>query len=158
MQVLISGAHGLVGTATTKLLAGQGHTVIGLTRSTPRPGLAEIHWNPAAGQLAAASLPALDAVIHLAGENLAGGRWTPKRKARIRDSRIQGTRLLASTLARLPNPPKVFISASAVGYYGNRGDELLTETSSVGTGFLAEVCERWEEAAELAVRAGIRVV
>ncbi|MCY2968095.1 MAG: TIGR01777 family oxidoreductase, partial [Planctomycetota bacterium] len=100
----------------------------------------------------------LDAVVHLAGENIAGGRWNAQRKARIRDSRGQGTLLLAEALAQLPKPPKVFISASAIGYYGDRGDEVLTEKSQPGTGFLADVCREWEAGAEPLRKKGVRVV
>ena len=118
----------------------------------------EIAWNPAAGRLEASALAGVDAVVHLAGENLSAGRWTPRRKEEILRSRVGGTSLLARTLAALPRPPRVLVSASAIGWYGDRGDALLDEGSSAGTGFLAEVCARWEEATEPARAAGIRVV
>ncbi|RPI84999.1 MAG: TIGR01777 family protein, partial [Planctomycetaceae bacterium] len=100
----------------------------------------------------------LDAVVHLAGENIAGGRWTPARKGRIRDSRVKGTRMLCDALAQLATPPKVFVSASAIGYYGNRGDEVLSETSPPGSGFLADVCRDWESAVEPLKNKGTRIV
>jgi uncharacterized protein (TIGR01777 family) len=115
-------------------------------------------WDPAGERIDASRLDGVDAVIHLAGENVAGGRWTPGRKTRIRDSRVQGTRLLAESLARLAHPPRVFISASATGYYGSRGSEILREDSGPGAGFLADVCRAWEAAADPARRAGVRVV
>lgn len=117
-----------------------------------------VPWDPAAGKLPPAALEGLDAVIHLAGENIAKHRWTGRQKTIIRDSRVQSTRLLAETLARLKRPPGVFICASATGFYGDRDDELLTETSASGEGFLAEVCRDWEAAAEPARHANIRTV
>lgn len=126
-------------------------------RGAPR-GADEHRWSPDTGIVDVATMTPLDAVIHLAGESVAGGRWTPAFKARIRDSRIGPTRALARSLAGAPSPPRVLISASAMGFYGNRGDELLTEASPRGDGFLCEVCEAWEAAAEPARSAGIRVV
>ena len=119
----------------------------------------EVSWDPAKGTIDAGKLEGFDAVVHLAGENIAGGRWTEQRKARIRDSRVQGTRLLCEALAKLANKPKTLISASAIGYYGERGDEILDESSPPGSDmFLVEVCKEWEAATEAAVAAGIRVV
>jgi uncharacterized protein (TIGR01777 family) len=118
----------------------------------------EVEWHPERGEIDAAALEGHDAAVHLAGESIAGGRWTDERKRRIRDSRVRGTKLLAETLARLSRPPRVFVSASAIGYYGDRGDEVLTEESAAGVGFLPEVCREWEEAAEAARAAGIRTV
>jgi uncharacterized protein (TIGR01777 family) len=118
----------------------------------------ETAWDPARGLVDASRLDEVDAVVHLAGENIASGRWTPARKAEIRRSRVVGTRNLCEVLARLPHPPKVLVSASAIGLYGDRGAEILTEESAAGTGFLAEVCREWEAAAEPAARVGIRVV
>jgi len=115
-------------------------------------------WDPESGALDSSALAGVDAVVHLAGESVAGGRWTEAKKRRIRSSRVDGTRGLAASLARLERPPRVLVSASAVGYYGDRGAELLREGSAPGTGFLAEVCQEWETATEPAARARIRVV
>jgi uncharacterized protein (TIGR01777 family) len=158
MKILISGTHGLIGSALVRALAGQGHAVTRLIRGTPSPGEAAVAWDPESNQIDAASLEGFDAVVHLAGENVAAGRWTADRKARIRTSRVAGTRLLSDSLARLASPPKVLACASAVGYYGDRGEEILDETSPPGTGFLAGVCRDWEAATEPAAKAGIRVV
>ena len=120
--------------------------------------LTDVPWDPAAGQIDAAALEGVDAAVHLAGENIASGRWTSSKKRRILESRVQGTRTLCDGLARLTCPPKALICASAIGYYGSRGDEVLTEESGPGTGFLADVCRAWEAAAEPAEKRGIRVV
>ena len=158
MRILISGAGGLVGSELVPFLQGGGHEVAALSRSSRTGGLETITWDPAGGQLDVAALEGFDAVVHLAGENIAGGRWNEARKQRIRDSRVQGTRLLAESLAACENPPKVLACASAIGYYGDRGDEVLNEDSSPGEGFLPEVCREWEEAADAARDRGIRVV
>ncbi len=157
MNILVTGSSGLVGSALLPSLAKEGHSVTRLVRSTATTGESAATWDPERGQLSAAALEGFDAVVHLAGENIAAGRWTAARKARIRDSRVKGTGLLSETLARLERPPRVLISASGVGYYGSRGDEVLTEESSPGTGFLAEVCRDWEGATAPAARRGIRV-
>ena len=157
MKVLITGSSGLVGSSMVASLASAGHHVIKLSRSTPTSP-AEIQWSPDQGRLDAAALEGIDAAIHLAGESIASGRWDEAKKARIRDSRVKGTRLLAESLAALERPPRVIVSASAVGYYGNRGDELLTEDSRPGKGFLADVCVEWESAMRPAIERGIRVV
>jgi uncharacterized protein (TIGR01777 family) len=156
MKILISGASGLIGSALVRSFCDAGHAVTRLVRRQPGP--AEVRWDPAAGRLDPAGLEGLDAVVHLAGEGIAAGRWTQHRKARIRDSRARGTRLLSQALAGLARRPEVFASASAIGYYGNRGDEPLDEESPPGSGFLAEVCREWEAATEPAAKAGIRVV
>ena len=157
MRIAITGASGLVGTALVPFLQGGGHEVITLVRGTPKaPG--EHRWSPEFGLLDGDALGTLDAVIHLAGENVAAARWSPAVKARIRDSRIGPTGALARSLAALPIPPRVFISASAMGIYGDRGSERLTESSAPGTGFLPETCQAWEAAADPARAAGIRVV
>ncbi len=157
MNTLISGASGLIGAALKTALSARGDRVLSLTRRNAQSD-SEITWDPAANALDSSRLTDIDAVIHLAGENIAARRWTAAQKARIRDSRIQGTALLAQTLASVSSPPKVFISASAIGYYGNREDELLTEDSAPGDGFLAEVSVAWERAALPAAEAGIRTV
>jgi uncharacterized protein (TIGR01777 family) len=159
MNILVSGSTGLVGTALLPLLTTSGHDVVRLVRSKSKTTSRElIHWDPDASYVDAAGLEGIDAIVHLAGEPIAPGRWSPARKARIRDSRVRGTRLLCETIAHLTNPPKTLICASAIGYYGNRGDEVLTETSAPGSGFLAEVCRDWEAACEPARKKGLRVV
>jgi len=181
MRILVSGSSGLVGSALLKrcqepfpgedlrqppdvapetvpgTVSVHRFEVIRLVRREPKPG-GEIRWDPQAGQIRAAELEGLDAVVHLAGDNIAAGRWTTAKKGRIYGSRVEGTRLLAETLAKLLRPPEVFISASAVGFYGDRGEEELDEGSPPGAGFLAGVCRDWEAATEPASRAGIRVV
>ena len=158
MRILVSGATGLIGSALVRHLTAGGDEVTRLTRAQPRPGEAAIRWDPAAGTLEPADLEGFDAVIHLAGESIAGGRWTAAKKARIRESRVRGTGLLAECLARSTRPPRVLLSASAIGYYGNRGDEDIDEQSPPGSGFLPEVCRDWEAAAQPAEAAGIRLV
>jgi len=157
MRILITGSTGLVGSALVRDLSGAGHAVLRLVR-TPPQAAGEVHWDAAAGRLDIAKLSAVDAVVHLAGESIAEGRWNAAKKARIRDSRVIGTRFLAESLAQLPQRPKVMVCASAVGYYGDRGEEVLREDSAPGQGFLAGVCREWEAAADPARAAGIRVV
>jgi uncharacterized protein (TIGR01777 family) len=157
MNILVTGATGLIGTALISLLTQNKNRVIRLVRKTQlAPG--EIGWDPYAQTLDKEPLEGLDAVVHLAGENIADGRWTAGKKLRIRESRIQGTRFLAQSLASLFDPPKVLVSVSAIGYYGDRGEELLDEESDPGKGFLADVCREWEAATAPAVMRGIRVV
>ena len=158
MKILVSGSHGLIGSALVSLLAGRGHRIIRLVRRLPAPGPQEAGWDPQARTIDGRALEGLDAAIHLAGESVARGRWTAAKKARIRESRVESTRFLARTLAGLTRRPRVLICASAIGYYGHRGDEILVEESAPGQGFLAEVCREWEAAAEAARQAGIRVV
>jgi uncharacterized protein (TIGR01777 family) len=158
LRVVIGGASGLVGTRLAAHLAEQGHHVVRLVRHPPQAAANEIYWNPGGAEIDAPALEGVHAVVHLGGESIAGGRWTEARKAAIRDSRVASTRLLSETLAQLGRPPRAFICASAAGYYGDRGDEPLTEDSPPGTGFLAEVCRAWEAATEAARRAGLRVV
>ncbi len=157
LHVAVSGASGLIGGALVRHLTTKGHRARPLVRRAPGPG--EIGWDPAAGRLDPSDLEGLDAVVHLAGENV-GVRWTRARKARIRDSRIQGTRVLSEALARTRRRPAVLVSASAIGIYGDRGDEILTESSALGPreDFLAAVGQEWENAAAPARTAGIRVV
>ena len=156
MNVLVTGSHGLIGSALTTALETGGHSVRRLIRSAPA-GESEFRWDPDAGRLDPAALEGLDGVVHLSGETVAG-RWTSSKKKRILESRVKSTMHLSEALARLERPPSVLVSASAVGYYGDRGDELLTESSTPGSGFLADVVKQWEAASEPAERAGIRVV
>lgn len=158
MKTLITGSSGLIGSALVESLTAAGHQIVSLTRSTAGPGTAAIHWDPLADRLDPAELEGLDAVVHLAGENIASGRWTRRKKARIRHSRLDGTRLLSRALGGLSRPPRVMASASAVGYYGDRGQQQLDETSPPGSGFLADLCRDWEAATRPAAEAGIRVV
>ncbi|ETW96420.1 MAG: hypothetical protein ETSY1_26665 [Candidatus Entotheonella factor] len=158
MNVLVSGSTGLVGSAVAKALTAEGHRVTRLVRTEVSPGTMAISWDPGAKRLPAPALEGLDAVVHLAGENIAKGRWNTAKKAAIRDSRVQGTRVLCEALAQLVEPPKVLVSASAIGYYGSRGDRVMREDSRPGTDFLAEVCRDWEAATQPAEARGIRVV
>lgn len=157
MKVLVSGSHGLVGKALIRSLTSDGHEIVRLVRNKPS-GAGEVEWHPNEGSIDAASLEGLDAVVHLAGESIASSRWNDEKKRAIRESRSKGTALLSDALARLAQPPSVFVSASAIGYYGNRADELLTEESAPGKDFLASVCVDWEKATKPAVEKGIRTV
>ncbi|NUP88633.1 MAG: TIGR01777 family protein [Candidatus Sumerlaeia bacterium] len=156
-RIAISGASGLVGSQLAAFLATGGHDVFPLVRRAPRTPR-EIRWNPEQAEIDAAAFEGIDAVVHLAGESVAAGRWTPSQRARIRTSRIDGTRTLAQALSRLRRPPRVLVCASAVGFYGSRGDEILTEESAPGAGFLPETALAWEAASGPACRAGIRIV
>jgi uncharacterized protein (TIGR01777 family) len=158
MIVAVTGSSGLVGTALVDALAAEGHAVRRMVRRPVRDAQREIRWEPAAGTIEAEQLAGVDAIVHLAGENLAGHRWTESVKARIRDSRIQGTRLLCETLAGLASKPSVLVSASAIGYYGDRGAEVVDESSPPGRGFLAELCQAWEAETHPARDADVRVV
>ena len=157
MQVAITGSSGLIGSELRRALELSGHEALRLVRGGASSS-GEVSWDPTTGAIDAAGLEGVDAVVHLAGESIGGGRWTETQKAKILDSRVHGTTLLARTLASLSSPPKVLVSGSAVGYYGNGRDEILTESSPRGGGFLADVVERWEAAATPAEEAGIRVV
>jgi uncharacterized protein (TIGR01777 family) len=158
LRVVIGGASGLIGTALVASLRDRGWRAVPLVRAATQTEPDGIPWNPDAGELDEAALTGTDAVVHLGGVNIASGRWSAKVKAAIRDSRVQSTRLLSRTLARLDQPPRTLVCASAIGYYGNRGDEILTEESPPGEGFLPELCQEWEAATESAGHAGIRVV
>jgi len=157
MRVAITGASGLLGSALVPSLRAAGHEVVRLVRRAARAP-DEVRWDPAAGTIDAAALEGVDAAVNLSGENLAEGRWTEARKALLRSSRVQPTRLLAETLARLRSRPTVLVSASAIGYYGDRGDAWLTEAEPAAGDFLGRLTADWEEAAEPAAQAGIRVV
>ncbi|MBI3784218.1 MAG: TIGR01777 family protein [Deltaproteobacteria bacterium] len=156
LHFLISGASGLIGSQLCPFLTTGGHQVTSITRHKPKPGEAAVWWNPASGQIDTHGLPPVDVVVHLAGENIAR-RWTADGKARIRDSRGPATRRLCESLARLQPRPSTFISASAIGFYGDRGATVVDESSSTGSGFLAEVCRDWE-AATTPVAGVMRVV
>jgi uncharacterized protein (TIGR01777 family) len=158
MKILMSGSHGLVGSALIKSLEQDGgHEIFSLVRHYPESP-SQIEWSPDRYSIALARIEGFDAVVHLAGESIAEGRWTDEKKKRIRESRVKGTRLLGDALANLTKRPQVMISASAIGYYGDRGDELLTESSVPGKGFLSDVCVEWEKGTALATEKGIRVV
>ena len=161
MEVAITGAGGLIGSALARSLRADGHVVRPLVRPAAngrQSAAGAIRWDPAAGTIESDALDGIDAVVHLAGAGIGDKRWSPARKREIRESRVRGTDLLARTLAGLSRPPAVFVSGSAVGYYGDRGDEELTEQSAPGADFLAEVVQAWEAAAQPAVDAGIRTV
>lgn len=156
MRVAITGATGLIGSALVPALAARGHSVLRLVRSAPR-GAGEARWDPARGEVDTRALATCDGVIHLAGESL-DQRWTPAARRRIVQSRAGGTQTIARALAALPDGPRVLVSASAMGYYGDRGEALLDEASPPGSGFLAEVVRQWEDATAPAASAGVRVV
>ena len=158
MKVLISGSTGLIGSALISALATAGHDVVRLVRSAPKSDGSEVYWDPESERIDTVGLEGMDAVVHLAGENVGSGRWTRAKKARIFDSRVKGTRLLCESLANLNHPPQVLVCASAIGYYGSRGAEVMNEGSASGTGFLADVCRKWEIATEFVGHAEIRVV
>jgi uncharacterized protein len=155
VRIAITGSSGFIGTALRPHLESRGHQVVPVVRRTPGPG--EIRWDPAAGRLEPGDLSGIDAVVNLAGENMGARRWTPERKRRIVESRIESTRLLADAIAAADDRPTVLLSGSAIGYYGDRGDEILTEESPPGDDFLAGVCVEWEAATEPAAQAGARV-
>ena len=158
MKVLISGSTGLIGSALVTLLTDAGHDVVRLVRSAPKSDGSEVYWDPESERIDTVGLEGMDAVVHLAGDNIGSGRWTRDKKARIFDSRVKGTRLLCESLANLNQPPQVLVCASAIGYYGSRGTELMNEGSESGAGFLADVCREWEIATEFIGQAESRVV
>jgi uncharacterized protein (TIGR01777 family) len=155
MLIVISGASGLIGSALSQRLRAEGHDVRALVRRAPKAG--EIEWDPAAGRLDPDELIGVDAVVNLSGAGIGDKRWTPEYKATLLDSRLQCTTLLAETIAGLEAKPSVFLSGSAIGIYGARGDETLDESSAVGSDFLAELCVKWEAATAAAEAAGVRV-
>ncbi len=162
MRVIVTGSTGLVGRALVKSLLADGHEVTRLVRGEAQgfraPGTAAVHWDPSRGEIDAKELEGHDAAVHLAGENVGEGRWDEEKKRRILESRVKGTTLLAGALAGLSAKPRVLVSASATGFYGDRGAEVLREESASGEGFLSEVCREWEKATLAASQAGIRVV
>ena len=158
MNVLVTGAGGLIGSQLVPFLTTGGHTVRRLTRGEADAGAGTFTWDPAGGAVDEAAFDGVDAVVHLAGESIADGRWNDAKKRRIRDSRTGGTRFLAERLKDREQRPQVLVCASAIGFYGSRGDELLDERSSAGDDFLADVCSQWEAACQPARDAGIRVV
>jgi len=157
VDVAVTGASGLVGRALVAALEGDGARVRRLVRPGAPSGPATVSWDPAGGAIDAAGLEGVEAVVHLAGVGIGDRRWTDAHKRAVLDSRVRGTGLLARTLAGLAQPPKVLVSASAIGIYGDRGDEVLTEAGTTGEGFLADVCRAWEAATAPAEAAGIRV-
>jgi len=156
-KIVVTGASGLVGGELVPTLRRNGYEVLRLVRRAPSAD-DEVRWDPGDGTIDTEGLQGVTGAIHLAGDNVASGRWTEAKKARIRDSRVVGTELLANALAEVSPKPRVLVSASASGYYGARGDEALDETAAQGSGFLASVCGEWEAATSAARDAGIRVV
>jgi uncharacterized protein len=156
LKIAVTGAHGLIGTALTSALRARGHHVVSLVRAETRAP-DEVRWDPIRGTIDRDGLQDVEAAVHLAGEPIGARRWTRTQKDRILESRRRGTMLLAETLATMSPIPRALVSASAVGFYGDRGDDLLTEAASSGSGFLAHVVRHWEEATAPAAAAGIRV-
>ncbi len=157
-KIVITGSSGLVGTNLITHLAAHSHDIVRMARGTGATTDSTVHWDPEAGEIDAVGLEGCDAVVHLAGESIANRRWSAAQKDRIRDSRVSGTTLLCETLANLESKPQVLVSASAIGFYGDRGDYVCDESAACGTGFLPDVCVAWEAATEPALRAGIRIV
>jgi uncharacterized protein len=158
MRILISGSSGLVGKSLTTVLREEGHTVARLVRPGGMLTAGDVAWDPMAATMDTAALEGTDAVVHLSGASIAAGRWTPARKAILRSSRIDTTRVLVDSLGNLRAKPSVLVCASATGYYGDRGDEILTESTSTGTDFIALLARDWEAEASRAERMGIRTV
>ncbi len=157
MKIAVTGSTGLVGSTLVPSLSAAGHEVRRVVRARPGRGSTNVYWDPDAAEIDAARLEGLDAVIHLAGESIAAGRWTAERKRRIRDSRVEGTQLLVGALTALEEPPAALICASAIGFYGDRGEDVVDEDSAPGAGFLADVCREWEGAAQPVLQRGVRV-
>jgi hypothetical protein len=156
VHVGVTGASGLIGSALTARLTADGHTTTAFVRTDPRAG--EIGWNPATRQLDPNQLTTLDAIVHLAGAGIGDHRWSDEYKRTLIDSRVEGTTLLSETMAQLgTDGPRVLLSGSAIGFYGDRGDEIVDEQSAAGDGFLAEICVAWEAATTAAASAGVRV-
>ena len=158
MKVAITGSSGLIGTALTTSLLADGHSVVRMLRNSAGSDGTTLHWDPARGELDPKGLEGVDAVVHLAGAGILDKRWTDARKKELLDSRVLSTSLLADTLASMGSPPPTFLSGSAIGWYGERGNEVCTEISKPGDDFLAELCRAWEAATQPAKTAGIRVV
>jgi uncharacterized protein (TIGR01777 family) len=158
MKILIAGASGLVGKALVNTLRADGHSVARLVRPGSATSAGDIPWDPMAATTNVSAMEGADAVVHLSGANIAQGRWTSARKAILRSSRIDTTRVLVDAIVSLRQKPRVFVCASAIGYYGNRGDEILTESSSIGTDFIALLVRDWEAEANRAKARGVRTV
>lgn len=158
MKILVSGSSGLVGSALVKQLQSDGHEVIKLKRGEQNGSQREIFWDPITGKIDLEQLKGVDAVVNLAGDNIASARWSPSKKKRIWDSRVLGTQNLVRALSSLETPPKVLVNASAIGFYGDTGNHETDESGHFGKGFLASVCKEWEEAADEAASKGMRVV
>jgi uncharacterized protein len=158
MKVLISGGSGLVGSALTNSLRADGHAVSHFVRPGGSAAPGDVRWNPSRAAVDVPALEGFDAIVHLSGASIADGRWTDKRKAILRSSRVDSTRVLVDSLTHLKKPPRAFVCASAIGYYGDRGDELLTEASGYGNDFLAILCRTWESEAARAAANGVRTV
>jgi uncharacterized protein (TIGR01777 family) len=158
MKLIISGASGLVGTALTSAFRAEGHTVLHLVRSNGILSPDVIRWDPTSAQVDVSAMEGTDVVVHLSGASISQGRWTPARRAVLRSSRVDSTRVLVDSLAQLRQKPRVFLCASAVGYYGNRGDEILTESAEPGTDFLSLLARDWEAEASRAALCGIRTL
>ena len=156
MKIIISGATGLVGAALTRTLRDEGHSVARLVRTGSAAVAGDIQWDPANSKIDLATLEGADAIVNLNGASIGGGRWTPERKKLLRTSRVETTRFLVSSMSRLQKKPRAFVSASAIGFYGSRGDEVLTEASASGTDFLSGLSREWEQEAERAESFGIR--
>ncbi len=158
MKILMSGASGLIGTSVREYLHANGHETVRLVRGPAESHEKTVFWDPYEHRIDAAEIEGIDAVVHLSGESLAGLRWTQSKKKRIHDSRVISTRFLSEVVSTLSDPPKVFVSASGAGYYGDRGHEVVTEQSGPGRGFVAELCADWEAAAQPVKDAGVRIV
>ncbi len=156
MKVAVTGSSGLIGSSLVPFLLEKGVTVSKILRENPKGN--EISWRPESGDWNSAFAGGIDGIVHLAGENIASGKWTKTKKEKIRNSRVEGTKRLCEHILKLPTPPSVLVCASAIGYYGDQGMEFLNEGSSRGSGFLPDVCVEWEEAANIVSKAGVRVV